>query len=103
MWHSFNLTRFSPILTESYYYQSILNNTYQFLTRPNNTRQIWYWLVSLGIDKASSIAANMIPVSRKYHHNMVQAFFLSVWYIHDTDSGDFHKTFDAYLLIVKII
>ena len=56
-------------------YLPILNNTYQFLTIPNNTWQTCYRLVSAGVDKASSIATNTIPVSWRYHHDTVLMFF----------------------------
>ena len=63
------------ILSNTKQYLPILNNTYQFLTIPNNTWQTWYWLVSAGITKASSIAANMIPVSWRYRHDTVLTVF----------------------------
>ena len=63
------------ILSNTKQYLTILNNTYQFLTIPNNTWQTWYQLVSPGIHKASSIAANMIPVLSRYHHDMVLMVF----------------------------
>ncbi len=52
-----------------------LNNTYQFLTIPNNTWQTWNQLVLPGINKASSITANMIPVSWRYCHDTVLMVF----------------------------
>ncbi len=45
------------------------------LTIPNNTWQTWYWQISPGINKASHIPANTIPVSWRYHHNMVLTVF----------------------------
>ncbi len=46
------------------------------------------------IASASSMIANTIPVLSRYCHNMVLAVLclVSVWYCHDTDSGDFEKT-----------
>jgi len=63
------------ILSNTKQYLPILNNTYQFLTIPNNTWQTWYRLVSAGIAKASSIAANTIPVSWRYRHDTVLTVF----------------------------
>ncbi len=56
-------------------YFMILINTYQFLTIPNNTWWTWYQLVSPGINKASWITTNTIPVSIWYHHDMVLTVF----------------------------
>ena len=53
------------ILSITKQYLPILNNSYQFLIIPNKTRQTGYQLVLPGINKASSFAANMIPVSQK--------------------------------------
>jgi len=57
-------------------YFPMLNHTYQFLTIPNNTWQIWYQLVSPGINKASSITAITIPVLWRYRHNTVLMIFV---------------------------
>jgi hypothetical protein len=77
-----NTWRYLVILgdTWQYFYNTkqylpILNNSYQFLTIPNNTWQTWYWLVSAGIAKASSIAANTIPVLWRYRHDTVLTVF----------------------------
>ncbi len=81
-------------------YFPILNNTYQFLTITNNTLQTWYWLVSSGIARYqqsikyhSQYDSSIVKVSSQYSSDG----FLSVLYHHNTNSGDFHKTFDAYL------
>ncbi len=63
------------ILSNTKQYLPILNNIYQLITIPNNTWQTWYRLVSAGIAKASSIAANTIPVSWRYHHDTVLTVF----------------------------
>ncbi len=81
-------------------YFPILNNTYQFLTITNNTWQTWCWLVSSGIawyqqsiKYHSQYDSSIVKVSSQYSSDG----FLSVLYHHSTNSGDFHKTFDAYL------
>jgi hypothetical protein len=57
---------------------SILSKTKQTLSIPNITRQPWYQLVSPGINKASSIAANMISVLQRYHlYRDLTVFWLS--------------------------
>jgi hypothetical protein len=75
-------------------YQSILDDTNNTWQNPAATNTYETILVLFGINKSSSIIANTIPVSSWYHDNMVLKV-LSVWYHHNTDSGNFQKNFDA--------
>jgi hypothetical protein len=80
--------------------QTILTNTKQLLPIPNNTRQYLTNLVLVGfawhlqsIKEHSQYNSSIVKVSSQYSS---EGFFLSVWYHHGADYGDFHKTFDAY-------
>ncbi len=69
----------------------IPNNTYKFQIVADNTLQTWYQLVSLGIKNTSSINCqydNSVAVVLSQHDT---DGFVSVWYCHGTDSGDFQK------------
>ena len=76
---------------------TILSNTKQYLPIPNNTKQYLTNLVSVGIGwyrqsfkYRHQYDSSIVKVSSRYGSDG----FLSVWYRHGTDSGDFHKTFD---------
>ncbi len=102
----YNPCQYLTILGDTWRYLAIHDNTftilsntkqYQFLTIPNNTKQYLTNLVSVGI----GWYCQSFKYCRQYHSSIMKVssrygsdVFLSVWYRHGTDSGDFHKTFD---------
>jgi len=76
----------------------MLTNIKQYLPIPNNTKQYLTNLVSVviigyqqSIKYHCQYDSSIMKVSSWYGSGS----FLSVWYHHSTDSGDFCKTFDA--------
>ncbi len=84
-----------PILNNTFQFLTIFNNTIQYLPIPNNTWQTLYWLVLPGINRASSITANMIPVSWRYRHDTVLTVFCLSGIITVPILAIFTKPFDA--------
>ncbi len=76
----------------------VLTNTKQYLPIPSHTKQYLTNLVSVGIawyeqslKYCHQYDSSNMKVSSPYGFDS----FLSVSYHHSTDSGDFHKTFNA--------
>jgi hypothetical protein len=80
-------------------FQAVFVRFKQYLPVPNNTKQYLTNLESVGI----TWYQQSIKYHRQYDSSIMKVLsryssdgFLSIWYHYGTDSGDFHKTFDAY-------
>ncbi len=79
-------------------YLTIPNNTCQFQTIPNylvSAGIIWYWQY---IKYSRQCNTSITMALSQYDTDSV----VSIWYCHGTDSGNFHKTFNAYLAYAEI-